>query len=152
MKAGMEDRAMTGGQAMDSELEQRARALLIGSAENLPGTVRSRLTQARHAALAVRHARLRYRLQRWLPAGAVAAAALALLVVFVPHGQHASGNAINPLIGNGAGVDEIELLSSEVPLNADKDVDNDFYEWAVDAANGVPSGPAHATATGTNGT
>jgi len=143
---------MTGGQAMDSELEQRARALLMGSAENLPGAVRSRLTQARHAAVAVHHAPLRYRLQRWLPAGAVAAAALALLVVFVPHGQPASGNAPDPLLSNGAGVDEIELLSSDVPLNADKDVDYDFYEWAADAADDAPSAPAHATATGTNGT
>jgi hypothetical protein len=150
MSASMEDQTMTGGQAMDSELEQRARALLIGSAENLPGAVRSRLTQARHAALSARHARMRYRLQRWLPAGAVAAAVLALFVVFVPRGQHAPANAVNPLISNVAGVDEIELLSSGMPLNTDQDVDYDFYEWAVDAANGASAG--HATATNSPGT
>lgn len=135
---------MTGGQAMDSELELRARALLAGSAESLPGRVRSRLTQARHAALAARQARVRYQLQRWLPASAVAAAALALLVVFVPHGRHASPAAVNPLIGNVAGVEEIELLSSGMPLSADQDVDDDFYEWAVDAANGA-GGAVQAT-------
>ena len=49
--------------------------------------MRSRLTQARYAALAARaHRAARYRLQRWAPAGAAVAAALALLVVFVPHG------------------------------------------------------------------
>jgi hypothetical protein len=147
----MEAQTMMGGQAMDSELEQRARALLVGSAENLPGAVRSRLTQARHAALAVRQARRRHQLQRWLPASALAAAALALLVVFIPHGQHTSATAVNPLIGNVAGVDEIELLSSGMPLNADQDVDNDFYEWAVDAANGA-NGAVHATATNASGT
>ena len=141
---------MMGGQEMESELEQRARALLTGSAENLPGAVRSRLTQARHAALAARHARLRYRLQRWLPAGAVAAAALALLVVFVPHGRHAPTNAADPLISNVAGVDEIELVSSGMPLNADQDVDYDFYEWAVAAAGGA--GAPHAAATNASGT
>jgi hypothetical protein len=150
MSAGMEEQTMTGGQAMDGGLEQRARALLIGSAENLPGAVRSRLTQARHAALAARHARLRYRLQRWLPAGAVAAAALALRVGFVPHGRHAPATAADPLIGNVAGVDEIELLSSSMPLNADQDADYDFYEWAVNAANGA--GAVHTTATNASGT
>ena len=139
----------TGGQAMDSELEQRARALLVGSAENLPGAVRSRLTQARHAALAVRQARMRYQLQRWLPASAAAAAAVALLVVFVPHGHHASAASLNPLISNVAGVDEIELISSGMPLNADQEVDSDFYEWAVDASG---AGAGQATATDGPGT
>jgi hypothetical protein len=152
MSTVVEEQAMAGGHGTGSELEQRARALLVGSADNLPGAVRSRLTQARHAALASRHARVRYRLQRWLPAGAVAAAALALVVVFVPHGPRAPGNAAVPLITNSSGVDEIELLSSSVPLNADQDVDYDFYEWAVDAANGAPGGAARATPTSANGT
>lgn len=143
---------MDGGQAMDGELEQRTRALLIGSADNLPGAVRSRLTQARHAALAARQARMRYRMQRWLPAGAVAAAALALAVVFVPHGHRAPINGTVPLITNSSGVDEIELLSSDLPLNTDQDVDDDFYEWAVNAANGTPAGAAHALPTSANGT
>jgi hypothetical protein len=136
----------------DGALEQRSRALLIDSAENLSGSVRSRLTQARHAALAARHARLRYRLQRWVPAGAVAAAALALLVVFVPHGQHQSISAANPLFNNPGGAEDIELLSSGVPLNTDQEVDDDFYEWAVGTAGASPAGSAHAVATGTNGT
>ena len=149
MSAGMDEAVVTSGQATDSALEQRARALLTGSAENLPGPVRSRLTQARHAALAARHARMRYRLQRWLPAGAAAAAALVLLVVFVPHGRHAQANAVIPLINNVAGVDEIELLSSGMPLNTD-DVDYDFYEWAVASADGT--GGMHESATNAPGT
>ncbi len=42
MSADMEEQAMAGGQAADSELEQRARALLLGSTDNLSGMVRSR--------------------------------------------------------------------------------------------------------------
>jgi dihydroneopterin aldolase len=38
----------------ETEFERRTRALLEASAEELSGHVRSRLTQARHAALAVR--------------------------------------------------------------------------------------------------
>jgi len=144
MSVGMDD--------MDGALEQRSRALLIDSAENLSGSVRSRLTQARHAALAARHAGLRYRLQRWLPAGAMAAAALALLVVFVPHGQHQPISAANPLFNTPAGAEDIELLSSGVPLNSDQEVDDDFYEWAVDTAGASPADSAPAAATGTNGT
>jgi ferric-dicitrate binding protein FerR (iron transport regulator) len=117
-----------------SEFEQRARSLLLQSAEQLPGAVRSRLTQARHAALAARPARAPSFARRWLPAGAAAAVALALLVVYVPHG---TGTAENPVAN--AGLEDIELLTDNdaVPLNGDQDVDYDFYEWAADEAAGA---------------
>lgn len=145
MNAGMGEQ-MDAGEVGNSDIERHARALLIGSTEALPGAVRSRLTQARHAALRARHARLRYRLQRWLPAGAVAAAALALLVVFIPHG-HAP---VSPIV-SGGGLDDIDLLSSDVPLNADQDVDYQFYEWAVEQADGR-GGAAAANAASSSGT
>jgi ferric-dicitrate binding protein FerR (iron transport regulator) len=117
-----------------SEFEQRARALLLQSAEDLPGAVRSRLTQARHAALAARPPRGPSFARRWLPAGAAVAAALALLVVYVPHGR---GPAENPVAN--AGLEDIELLTDNdaVPLNGDQDVDYDFYEWAANEADGA---------------
>ena len=43
---------MTGEDEGRSDFEQRTRELLLESAERLPGAVRSRLTQARYAALA----------------------------------------------------------------------------------------------------
>jgi hypothetical protein len=151
MNMGMDRKDREISQASDSGLEQRARALLIGSAENLPAAVRSRLTQARHAALNARQARLRWRLSHWLPAGVVATAVVAVLVVLVPHGRPTPVSAANPLL-NAAGVEDIELLSSSVPLNDDQDVDYDFYEWAVDTAGPGPVGAAHAVATGSSGT
>jgi hypothetical protein len=122
-----------------SEFEQQARALLEQSAEQLPGAVRSRLTQARYAALAAQQARGPSFARRWVPAGAAVAAALALLVVYVPHMREA---ADNPLVNAGlanAGLEDIELLtdSDAVPLNGDQDMDDDFYEWAADEAAGA---------------
>lgn len=123
----------------DSPLELRTRALLLESTEALPGHLRSQLTQARHAALRAHAAPLRYRLQRWVPAGAMAAAVLTLLVVFVPHGR-----PLVPNQGLSGAVEDIDLLTSDVPLTTDQSDENvgyDFYEWAVDAAhNGGPSG------------
>jgi ferric-dicitrate binding protein FerR (iron transport regulator) len=131
---------MTGDptEAGSGEFERRARALLTQSAEQLPGAVCSRLTQARHAALAARSPREPAFARRWLPAGAVVAAALALLVLYVPHGR---GLAENPVAN--AGLEDIELLTDNdaVPLNGDQDVDYDFYEWAAAEADAA-SAPA----------
>jgi hypothetical protein len=119
-----------------SEFERRARALLIQSAEELPGAVRSRLTQARFAALAARPAGRPSFARRWLPVGAAVAAVLALLIVYVPYG---SGPLENPVAN--AGLEDIELLTDNdaVPLNGDQDVDYDFYEWAATEAAGAPA-------------
>jgi hypothetical protein len=127
---------MTGDpvEAGSSEFERRARALLTQSAEQLPGAVRSRLTQARFAAVAARSARTPSFARRWVPAGAAVAAALALLVLYVPHGR---GLIENPVAN--AGLEDIELLTDNdaVPLNGDQDVDYDFYEWAANEADGT---------------
>jgi hypothetical protein len=120
-------------EAGSSEFERRTRALLLKSAEELPGAVRSRLTQARYAALAARPARLTPFARRWVPVGAAVAAVLALLIVYMPAGR-------GPLEGTlaNAGLEDIELLSDNdaVPLNGDQDVDYDFYEWAATEAAG----------------
>lgn len=120
-----------------TEFERRTRELLVSSADRLSGATRSRLTQARYAAIAAGQARGRYRLQRWAPAGAAVAAAVALLVVFMPHRMQ---SPINP-VSNSA-LEDLDLLASDVPLNADQDMDYDFYEWAVDQAeHGASSAP-----------
>lgn len=117
-----------------SEFEQRARTLLLQSADELPGAVRSRLTQARYAALAARRPRLSHQAWRWAPAGAAAAAVLALLIVFVPHAGAPPINAMSM-----ASAEDIALLtdSDAMPLSGDQDVDYDFYEWASGEAEGT---------------
>jgi hypothetical protein len=141
------NRAMGEEQFGGSELEQRTRTLLVESTEALSGAVRSQLTQARHAALEARPHGARYRLQRWLPAGALAAAALAVLVIYLPHKHPAPTVAV--ISGS---IDDIDLLTSDVPLNGDPDVDYSFYEWAVDAAGGSAGAHVSSTAGGSNGT
>ncbi|MGA2024718.1 MAG: DUF3619 family protein [Steroidobacteraceae bacterium] len=118
-----------------SQFEQRARALLTQSAEDLPASVRSRLTQARYAALASRPPLWQRSLAfRWVPAGA--AAVLALLLLVAPHGQNP---AVSPLAG--ATPEDLALLADTDALQlggdlaGDQDVDADFYEWAAGEAN-----------------
>jgi hypothetical protein len=122
------------GEVGSTQFEQRTRALLLESAERLPGSVRSRLTQARYAALAARTSKgSTSGVRRWMPAGAVAGVVLALFIVFVPHGTRPASPAW----------EDVEMLSDSdaVPLNGDQDVDYDFYEWAANEASGAPTSP-----------
>jgi len=130
--------------AAHEALAARARVLLQESAEGLDGRTRSRLTQARHAALAAAaeprglFAWLMAflappsagRWQRWAPAGALAASVLvvALLVARMP----GTPGVVTHATGGG---EDIELLadSDALALAQEPEVDYDFYEWAVDA-------------------
>ena len=90
--------------AADLAFEERARTLLTGSTEAIDGRLRSRLTTARFAALAElekRAAEPRFRVPGgWLPAGALAAAAVLAIAVWVaqpsanPGAQLAEASAV----------------------------------------------------------
>lgn len=125
-----------------SALERRSRTLLEASAANLDGRIRSRLTQARHAALAERRrSRARRAWSSWAPAGAVAAALLAVLL-YVRHGPGLAPAAA-PVAGTAA--DDLELLADAdaMPLAEDAG-DYEFYEWAA-ATAARPAAPAAGT-------
>jgi hypothetical protein len=99
---------------MENELEKKSRELLLQSAERLDGRTRSRLTQARHAALAA--IRQRHVLTPLLlPAGIAAAAAMALLLL----------NPQQPV--PVAAVDGLEIVTAEDSLEFYRDVE--FYAW-----------------------
>ena len=129
--------------------ERRAAALLRASAEALDGHTRSRLTQARHAALdalATGSAPRPFRVPgMWLPAGALAAAAVLAVAVLI--GQPGPERAT--LADTGAVEDAEILASGEGPeLYADE---AEFYEWAGGDAPGGAGGmglpdPAGGTA------
>ncbi|HEY2416981.1 MAG TPA: DUF3619 family protein [Steroidobacteraceae bacterium] len=125
--------------------EHRARALLAESVERLPAAVRSRLTQARYAALEGRGSRQRSLVRRWAPAGAgaFAVAVIALMLTVMPQGEGPAMSPTGPF--STAAPDDLEMLadSDGVPLNGEQDLDNDFYEWAASEANG--GGPSVGT-------
>jgi hypothetical protein len=101
--------------------EERAQAVLQESAEQLDGRTRSRLTQARHAALEAAQ-KTQTRGWHWLmPAGGTVAAAV-LAVMLSTSGAHrdAEQMAVQP-------VDEFEIAAAEDSIEFYRDVE--FYVW-----------------------
>jgi hypothetical protein len=112
---------------MSQDFEKRAREILEESTASLDGRTRSRLTQARHAALAQLEKPARQWWRSYVPAGAAAAAAV-LAVVIYTGGQNGSSRPLNP-----PEFDETELLVDvEAPDFTDDGEDVEFYEWAAD--------------------
>lgn len=121
--------------AADAAFERRASELLVESADHLDGRTRSRLTQARHAALAeLQQGRSRsFRVPgMWLPVGTVAAASVLALAVWLRAPSHEAG--LVAATAEVSPVEDIAILAAtdEPELYAD---DADFYEWA--AADGA---------------
>lgn len=124
--------------------ERRARELLHDSVENLDAATRSRLTQARHAALAARStdpasSRLRSTLPRWLdlrvlaPGGAVAAVALVAVLLWGGPTQHPGNDSSGAL-------DDLELLTDSDGYELSQEPDLDFIEWAAAMGETDPVG------------
>jgi hypothetical protein len=125
----------TGEDPAGQEFARRTRELLEDSAGNVGAHARSRLTQARHAALEQRGAKYPAGWQRWLPAGATAAAVLAMVLIF---GRDPATPV--PQLAAGSGTEDLELLADTdaLAIAQEQDVDYDFYEWAVSAADAEP--------------
>lgn len=130
------------------EFERRTRELLEHSADSLSAQTRSRLTRARYEALGqgadargARTAGATVLWRRWLPAGAVSAAVLAVLLLV---GQHRSPELPQASVASG---DDLELLADRDALALaqdqtaqDQDIDYEFYNWAVTAAQDEGNG------------
>jgi hypothetical protein len=129
-------------QASDS-LENRSRALFQDSVEGLDFALRSRLTQARNAAIeaAVSPGR-RYWFSRFgvlMPAGVTAAAILgAFLWLGSPMGRH----AVTVPDGQPS-LEDLEIVASADESSGDAmdmlQDDIEFYDWADKAANPGPA-------------
>jgi anti-sigma-K factor RskA len=114
----------------DSQFEQHARALLDESVTRVSGSVRSRLNQARHAALAEIETRRRsfWRMPSIMaPAGGVAAAAVIAVLFMYRGGEH----GLAASVASQAGYEDIELLSDKDGLDLMENWDGSFYEWAA---------------------
>jgi hypothetical protein len=129
------------GRTQDS-LEERSRALFHDSVEGLDFALRSRLTQARNAALEAASGGPRSwysRIGMLTPAAGVTAAAIlgAFLWLGSPLGQHPA------TLSDGSTLEDLEIVASADEGGGDAldmlQDDLDFYDWADKTAN---SGPA----------
>lgn len=105
-----------------SDLEKRTQEVLEESVSRLDGRTRSRLTQARHAALAQLEKPARQWWRSYVPAGAAAAAAVLAVMFFVGR----PGAVPVPAV-----TDDSEILADvDAPDFTEDSDDVDFYEWA----------------------
>jgi hypothetical protein len=114
-----------------SELERRTRAVLEHSLTRIDARTRSRLNQARHAALesAARSRPVTWRGLKLIPVtgGAVAAAVLAVAFVLFTQRPH----PVTPGSEGTQPYEVLDLLADEDNLNLMEDYDHSFYEWAA---------------------
>jgi hypothetical protein len=143
---------MSGDPSGIADFERRLHGLLEESVQRVGGRARSRLNQARHAALAEAarqdwRARLRRALRiaprdplairpLWLSAtGAVAAAVLVAFVLW-PRAPR-----VYPAVeASPAAVEDLDLLADREGMDLMQSGDGQFYEWAMAQAD--QSGPA----------
>ena len=119
----------------NSEFEKRTRELLADSVQRVDGRIRSRLNQARHAAIEeAAKRRSPWRRFSLMPAAGAVAAAVLVAFVLWPHshwgdsGTESSGHA---------GVEDLDLLadSDALDLVSDETDTGQFYEWAVEQSD-----------------
>lgn len=140
-----------------TDFERQLHTLLQESVQRVGGHARSRLNQARHAALAEAARRSRWHLPLraaawlqlrplWMPAtGAVAAAVLVAFVLW-PHAPQAyPGAEANPTT-----VEDLDLLADHEGMDLMQSGDGQFYEWAMAQTN-QRGRPAGTGATGQGG-
>jgi hypothetical protein len=113
-----------------TNFERNARTVLEASVARIDAHTRSRLTQARHAALAAAAERRRpwWRSLTLMPAAGALAAAL-LVAVVLWHREPRSGPA--PDEARAAAVEDMDLLADSDALDLIEGWDGPFYEWAA---------------------
>jgi len=119
-----------------TEFERNARVVLERSLSRIDARTRSRLNQARQAALEAASRRH----PRWLrgttlmPAGAVAAALLLAVVLW--HREPAGVEMPLPE-AQGSSMEDIDLLADSEALDLLEGWDGPFYEWAASQTDAI---------------
>jgi hypothetical protein len=126
-----------------SKLERETRKVLEESLTHIDARTRSRLNQARQAALAAAAVprRAAWRTRGFMPAsGAVAAAVLVALIMF--------GHQPQPtVVVSEPTLDVLDLVADDEALSLMEDEDHAFYEWAAGQGDSA-GGSSDAQATG----
>jgi type VI protein secretion system component VasF len=111
------------------DFERRSRAAFDDSVAALDGETRSRLARARQLALAeIRHRPMSW-LSTWVPAGAVAAAALMALLLWT---GNEPGPEADPTV---IALEELDIVTAGDDLDMLGE-DPGFYAWATDELAG----------------
>ena len=125
-----------------NSLEEHSRLLFHDSVDGLDFTMRSRLTQARSAAIDAALSKQQFsffRSMRWAPAAGVGAAAVLGAALWLGSPGYHAKTAANGL----SNLEDLEMLASseEGPGNAMEMLqdDIDFYDYAEKADNAEPS-------------
>jgi hypothetical protein len=122
-----------------TQFERNARRVLEEGVQRIDARTRSRLNQARHAALEAAAAprRLWWRGFTLMPAAGAAAAAL-LVAVTLWHREPAGDLPV--LAAQSASLEDMDLLTDSEGLDLMEGGDGSFYEWAAaQAENGASS-------------
>jgi len=128
---------MSAGNEPLTQFERNARVVLEQSLSRIDARTRSRLNQARHAALEAAGARRRawWRSLTLMPTAGAAAAAL-LVAVLLWHGQP-GGEA--PVLEAQHPAEDMDLLADSEALELLDGWDGPFYEWAAEQTDNVKS-------------
>ena len=120
------------GRASPVEFENQARAVLAESVTRIDSRIRSRLNQARQAAIAeVSRPSRRPRFLLMPAAGAVAAAVIVAMVLW----QHPRELGLPANDGGQVAAEDLDLIADGDGLDMVEDSDGAFYEWAAAQAD-----------------
>ena len=121
-----------------TEFERKARVVLEESLSRIDGRIRSRLNQARHAALEAAGARRPawWRSLTLMPTAGAAAAALLVAVVL----WHRQPSGEPPVLEAQHAAEDMDLLADSEALELLDGWDGPFYEWATAQTDNVESG------------
>lgn len=126
-----------------TEFERNARAVLEESVRRIDGRTRSRLNQARHAAIEAASAPRRpfWRSFVVMPAAGAAATAVLVAIVLWPREPRPELPLLEAphSVAEHAGVEDIDLLADGEAMGLMEGEDGSFYEWAVAQADGGES-------------
>ncbi len=124
---------------MNTDLETRSRALFDDSVAALDMPTRSRLAQARHAALAAATAHRPARFWWWTPAVGLCAALVLAVTLWSPSAWHHRGGAPEAQ----PNLEDLEILAASDDGGGDNlemlQDDLEFYDWADKAALAEPA-------------
>ena len=130
-----------------SGLEERARALLAQDIARIDARTRSRLNQARHAALeGLQPRRGVWRSRRLMPVtGAITAAAVAIVLLL--HGSGGTQPSPSLSASSQSSLEVLDMLTSDESMSLMENYDHGFYEWAAAQSEAPGESASHAKPT-----